>query len=230
MKRGHDQSVVRCRCAKQADIRSIVQDLPDYLAIQIDEACEILRRGGVVAFPTDTVYGLGADVFNEQAVEKIFAVKHRLPSSALPVLVCNTLQVNRVAATVSDSAMLLMRHFWPGGLTIIMPKASAVPLSVTAGSDTIAVRMPDHDVPLALMEKLGVPLIGTSANVSGNPSPVIFQDVETQFGCRIDFIVRSNTCHGGIESTIVDITSVVPVIVRHGIIPDDAIYSVLAHH
>jgi len=199
------------------------------LAAQMDAACEVLRNGGVVAFPTDTVYGLGADIFNEKAVEKVFAIKHRSPALALPVLVCSTLQMNRVAATVSDLAQLLMKHFWPGGLTIVMPKASAVPDNVTAGGDTIAVRMPHHDVPLTLMDKLGSPLIGTSANVSGNPSPLTFEDVETQFGRHIDFIIRSNTCHSGIESTIVDITSGVPVIIRHGIVPDDAIQNVLSH-
>ena len=199
------------------------------LAAQIDAACDVLRNGGIVAFPTDTVYGLGADIFNERAVERVFAIKHRSPSLALPVLVCNTLQVSRVAATVSDLARLLMKHFWPGGLTIVMPKAFAVPSNVTAGGDTIAVRMPRHDVPLALIDKLGSPLIGTSANISGNPSPLTFEDVEAQFGRTIDFIIRSNTCHDGIESTIVDITSGNPVIIRHGIVPDDAIQSVLSH-
>ena len=199
------------------------------LNTELDIACKILRNGGVVAFPTDTVYGLGADVFNEKAVKKIFAIKHRSPALALPVLVSNSLQVGRVAATVSDTAQLLMKHFWPGGLTIIMPKASAVPRSVTAGGDTIAVRMPHHDIPLLLMDKLGYPLIGTSANVSGNPSPLIFEDVEAQFGDTIDFIIRSNTCYGGMESTIVDITSGVSIIVRRGIVSDDAIRNVLSH-
>jgi len=201
--------------------------MSDYAGIdddtQLEEACTLLRNSGVVAFPTDTVYGLGADVFNEEAVKKVFTVKKRPLTMALPVLVCDMHQLRRVAADVTSIAETLINRFWPGGLTIIMRKSASVPGCVTAGDELVAVRMPDHRIPLRLMRELNSPIIGTSANVSGKPTPLLFEDVEAQLGRSVDYIIRSNTCRGGIESTIVDITSGIPVIIRHGIIPDDAI-------
>jgi L-threonylcarbamoyladenylate synthase len=191
--------------------------------MQIKEACKYLRSGGVVAFPTDTVFGLGSDVFNEDAIKKIYAVKNRPETLPLPVLVCDMHQLRRLVTGVTPAEQSLIDCFWPGGLTIIMRKSPAVPYCVTAGDETVAVRMPDHSIPLMIMKEMGVPIIGTSANVSGKPSPLRFEDVESQLGSSVDYIVRSNTCRGGKESTVVDITSGFPIIVRKGIVSEEAI-------
>ncbi len=193
------------------------------LASQIDKAVKILKDGGIVAYPTDTVYGLGADIFNTGAVAKIYEVKRRSRSSPLPVLIGDTEQVKLVASSVSQYARHLMQHFWPGGLTLVLPKAASIPDIVTAGNDKVAVRLPDHIVPLTIIGGLGKPIIGTSANVSNKPSPLTAQEVEQQLAGQVDLIVDMGQCHGGVESTVVDVTGETPVVLRQGIVPEEEI-------
>lgn len=185
---------------------------------QVEKGVKILKAGGIVAFPTDTVYGLGADISNSDAVEAIYEAKKRPRHLPLPLLISEMSQISAVAGTVSQLTLFLARHFWPGGLTLILPKAASLPTCFT-DQPTIAVRIPDHPIPLALVQGLGKPIIGTSANTSGKTSALTADEVKQQLGDRVDFIIDGGKCLNGDESTVVDATGEVPVILRHGIIP-----------
>jgi L-threonylcarbamoyladenylate synthase len=200
-----------------------VDNLSDHAKLQVDRAIEILKGGGIVVFPTDTVYGLGADVFNTEAVERIYGIKQRSRHLPLPVLLADSTQLADIVASVPEIARYLMRRFWPGGLTLVLPKKDTLPDIITAGSNKIAVRIPDHVVPLTLIRGLGVPIIGTSANISDKPSPVTAEEVEQQLGSQVDLIIDMGRCPGGLESTVVDVTGEVPAILRRGVIPDEEI-------
>jgi L-threonylcarbamoyladenylate synthase len=182
---------------------------------QVEPAIEVLRRGGVVVFPTDTVYGLGANPFDEQAVVKIYRIKQRPRHLALPLLLSDKSELMRVASTVPDVAWRLAGRFFPGGLTLVLSKAPLVPHTVAPG-DTVAVRVPHHHIPLALIRGLGTPLIGTSANLWGRPSPVTVEEVWGQLVDKVDLVIDGGRCPGGIESTVVDVTAEVPRILRYG--------------
>ena len=193
---------------------------------QIEKGIAILRRGGLVAFPTDTVYGLGASMTLPQAVARIYAVKSRPQSMALPLLVASTAQVSAVAQQVPSVAWRLIERFWPGALTIVLHRSEAVPLIVTGGEATVAVRIPAHPIPIALIEGLGTPIIGTSANLSGHPSPLTAEEVHSQLGNKVDLIIDGGRCPGQ-ESTIVDVTGGTPVIRRAGAISREEIEQVV---
>ena len=181
-------------------------------------AVEIILKGGIVAFPTDTVYGLGACASNEQAIERVYELKKRPRNMALPLLLGNVSQIGEVAENVSQVAWLLARHFLPGALTLVLPKSDSLPDIITAGGGTIAVRIPAHPVPVALSEGIGAPIVGTSANLSGKPSALTAGDVYAQFGDNIDLVIDGGRCPGGRESTIVDAIGETPVILREGAI------------
>jgi L-threonylcarbamoyladenylate synthase len=200
-----------------------VDNLSDHAKLQVDRAIEILKGGGIVVFPTDTVYGLGADVFNTEAVERIYGIKQRSRHLPLPVLLADSTQLADVVASVPEIARYLIRRFWPGGLTLVLPKKDTLPDIITAGSNKIAVRIPDHVVPLTLIRGLGVPIIGTSANISDKPSPVTAEEVEQQLGSQVDLIIDMGRCPGGLESTVVDVTGEIPVILRRGVISEEEI-------
>jgi L-threonylcarbamoyladenylate synthase len=191
--------------------------------LQVDRAIEIFKNGGIVAFPTDTVYGLGGDVFNVAAVERIYRVKQRPRNMPLPVLLADSTQLADVVASVPETARCLMRHFWPGGLTLVLSKKDTLPDIITAGSNKVAVRIPDHVVPLSLIRGFGAPIVGTSANISDEPSPVTAEEVEQQLDGQVDLIIDMGRCPGGLESTVVDVTGEVPVILRRGVIPEEEI-------
>jgi L-threonylcarbamoyladenylate synthase len=200
-----------------------VYKLSGQVALQVDRAIEILKDGGIVAFPTDTVYGLGGDVFNRKAAERIYKVKQRPRALPLPVLLADQAQLSAVADSVPEIAQFLMMLFWPGGLTLVVSRRASLPDIITAGSDKVAVRIPNHVVPLTLIHGLGVPLIGTSANISDGPSPITAEEVEQQLGSQVDLIIDTGGCPGGLESTVVDVTGETPAILRHGIVPEDEI-------
>ncbi|UCH51324.1 MAG: threonylcarbamoyl-AMP synthase [Chloroflexota bacterium] len=197
--------------------------LSSQVALQIDRAIEILKAGGIVAFPTDTVYGLGGDAFNTEVAERIYEVKQRPRHLPLPLVLADLAQVACVVDSVPGIASFLMSYFWPGGLTLVLPRGNSLPDIITAGGNKVAIRVPDHVVPLTLIRRLGAPIIGTSANISDNPSPVTAEGVEQQLGKQVDLIVDMGECPGGLESTVVDVTGVTPVILRHGIIPEKEI-------
>ncbi len=185
---------------------------------QIERGISILRQGGIVAYPTDTVYGLGACATLPQAVERIYIVKERPRNMPLPLLLADVSQITKVAELVPPSGWLLIHSFLPGALTLVLAKASSIPDIITAGGTTVAVRIPAHPVPIALVKGLGTPIVGTSANLSGKPSPLTADEVYSQLGDKVDLIIDDGRCLGGKESTIVDITGEKPVIVREGAI------------
>ena len=189
----------------------------DTLDEQIARAVEVLKQGGVVAFPTDTVYGLGSSSTLESALRRVFQIKQRPLDLALPLLLADPSDIEKAAASVSKFALKLAECFWPGGLTLVVHKANWISPLITAGGDTVAVRVPDHPVPRALSRDLGVPIVGTSANLSGQPSPLTAQEVHRQLGHHVDIIIEGS-CPGGVESTVVDVTSDPPVLLREGAI------------
>jgi len=199
-----------------------VSDHPS-IGQQIELAVEIIESGGIVAFPTDTVYGLGANPFNEGAVERIYRLKRRSRKLPLPLLLADRSDVAKVAAVVPEIAWRLAEHFLPGGLTLVLRKSTWVPSTVTADSDTIAVRIPDHYIPIALIQGLRIPLVGTSANISGKPSPVTADEVNEQLGGEIDLVIDGGRCPGGIESTVIDVSGEIPTIVREGAVSQEEI-------
>ncbi len=183
---------------------------------QVDEGIRILREGGIIAYPTDTVYGLGASMSKLAAVARVFRVKKRPLDMALPLLVATISQVEELADRVTPIARQLIKRFLPGALTLVLPASPAVPATVTAGGSTVAVRIPDHPVPLALIAGTGAPLVGTSANVSGQPSPLTAAAVRSQLAGEVDLVIDEDGCCKGTESTIIDLTGEVPVVLREG--------------
>jgi len=193
---------------------------------QVERGISILKQGGVVAFPTDTVYGLGAWANLYQAVERVYQVKERPRNMALPLLLAHTLQISEVAEPVPPVAWLLARSFLPGALTIVLHKSKSVPDIITGGGLTVAVRIPAHPIPVALAEGLGAPIVGTSANLSGRPSALTADEVYVQFGDKIDLVIDGGRCPGGRESTIVDVTGEAPVVLREGAISTEELRKV----
>ncbi len=194
-----------------------------YLKQQIERGIIILKRGGVIAFPTDTVYGLGASSTDSRAVERIYQLKARPRHQALPLLLAKTSQISEVAQPVSQVAWQLAYKFLPGALTLVLPKRAAVSETVTAGGKTVAVRVPAHPVPQALVEGLGTPIIGTSANLSGKPPALTAGEVYSQFNGKIDLVIDGGPGSSGLESTIVDLTGGTPRILREGVISAERI-------
>ncbi len=195
-----------------------MSELSSAIQQQIERGIAILRQGGLVAFPTDTVYGLGASANIPQAIERVYQVKQRPRNMPLPLLLADISQIAETAESVSPDAWLLIGNFMPGALTIVLPRSSSVPAHVAAGGTTIAVRVPAHPVPIALIRGLGVPIVGTSANLSGKPSALTADEVCIQLGDKVDLVIDGGRCPGGKESTIVDVTGEKPVILREGAI------------
>lgn len=171
---------------------------------EIAQGVTVLRAGGVVAFPTETVYGLGADALNAAAVARVFLTKGRPSTNPLIVHVTGIEMAKTLASSWPIEAELLARALWPGPLTIVVPKAAAIPALVTAGGSTVALRQPAHLVAAALLKAFGGPLVGPSANVSGHVSPTTSAHVRTEFGDRVR-VLEGGTCSVGIESTVVEI-------------------------
>ncbi len=185
---------------------------------QVESGISILKQGGVIAFPTDTVYGLGAWANIYQAVERVYKVKERPRNMALPLILARTSQITEVAYPVPPVTWLLTHSFFPGALTIVLYKSDSVPDIITAGGRTVAVRIPAHPIPIALAEGVGAPIVGTSANLSGKPSPLTADEVYSQFSGKIDLVIDGGKCPGGKESTIIDVTGETPVVLREGAI------------
>jgi L-threonylcarbamoyladenylate synthase len=190
------------------------------------EAVRILSAGGLVAFPTDTVYGVGAHAFQPQAVEKIYAAKIRPRNKAIPLLLATPDDLSLVAKSVPPDVHLLTERFWPGGLTLVLRKRAIVSNAVSP-SPTVAVRVPDHPVTQALIAALGAPLAATSANLAGNPSPVTAQEVVGELGGRVELVLDGGPCPGGIPSTVLDLTTDPPTILRSGAIAEEDLRAIL---
>ena len=191
----------------------------------ISRAFEILEAGGLVAFPTDTVYGVGALAFNGGAVESIYRAKDRPVEKAIPILIGDPGDLEKVGVDVPNSAHQLAERFWPGPLTILVPKRTELPEAVSATS-TVGVRVPDHEVARALLRTTG-PMAVTSANISGAQSPVTAQEVYEQLVGRIELIIDGGKTPGGVPSTLVDCTSSELKVLREGPISLDELLSAL---
>lgn len=181
-------------------------------------ASRILKDGGLVAFPTETVYGLGADALNEAAAGKIYAAKGRPSDNPLIVHISNMSMVDKLAEEISEDARRIMNRFWPGPLTVILKKRKAVPDATTGGLNTVAIRMPSHKLAQQLIEISGICIAAPSANTSGRPSPTTADHVMQDMNGRIDMILDGGPVSIGIESTIVDLSEDEPVILRPGYI------------
>jgi L-threonylcarbamoyladenylate synthase len=187
--------------------------------INLERAVGVLKNGGVVAIPTDTLFGLAADVFNTAAVDRIFEIKDRPEGLALPVLVSGWEQVQRIAENLPSQASVLADRFWPGALTLVVRKALGLPDRLTAGGPTVAVRMPDHPAPIQLIGGLGSPITGTSANISGSADLLTLAELTRELEGRVDFILTDGPKPQGTASTVIDITSGQPKLLREGAIP-----------
>ncbi|KLU40091.1 MAG: hypothetical protein AA931_00105 [Peptococcaceae bacterium 1109] len=174
---------------------------------ELDKAAAFLQRGQCVAFPTETVYGLGANALDAQAVAAIFTAKGRPQDNPLIVHCASEAQVLSLVGDVSPEARKLMRRFWPGPLTLVLPRADKIPSVVSAGLDTVAVRIPSHPIALQLIEQAGLPLAAPSANLSGRPSPTTARHVLEDLGGRISAVVDGGETGWGVESTVVDCTT-----------------------
>jgi L-threonylcarbamoyladenylate synthase len=188
-------------------------------------ALKILREGGLVAFPTDTIYGIGSVAFNQVAVESIYFAKDRPLEKAIPILIADIDEIDKVARAFSPLARLLAAHFWPGPLTIVVPKREDLPAAVSTTS-TIGVRVPNHITARALFRMAG-PMTVTSANLSGRPNPCTAEQVFLQLNGRIPLILDGGKTPGGIPSTVVDVTKDEPFLLREGPISLEKIKSIL---
>lgn len=179
-------------------------------------ASALLKQGGTVIFPTETVYGLGADALNPKAVEQIFLAKGRPSDNPLIVHIANREQLSGLVAEIPEKALILMDAFWPGPLTLIFKKSSSVPKTVTGGLDTVAIRMPKQPIAHKLLDIAQIPIAAPSANLSGKPSPTEFIHVKDDMDGRVDAIIDGGNCQVGVESTVLDISGETPVLYRPG--------------
>lgn len=189
-----------------------------YRVDNLEEAAQALRAGAIIAFPTETVYGLGADAFNPVAISHVFEAKGRPQDNPLIVHVSDSTMLQRVAASVPLIAESLMATYWPGPLTLLLPKSDLLPRSVTAGLNTVAVRMPSDPIALELIRRAEVPIVAPSANLSGRPSATTWEAVIEDLDGRIDGVVCGPATRFGLESTVLDILHDPPCLLRRGAI------------
>jgi len=189
----------------------------------IRTAAVIIKKGGTVAFPTETVYGLGADALNPNAVKKIFKAKGRPMDNPLIVHIADQEQLEVIVSDVPDSARGLMDAFWPGPLTMIFKRKDIVPDVTTCNLDTVAIRMPDNPIALGLIREAGTPIAAPSANISGRPSPTTAEHVISDLSGRIDAVINGGAVRVGVESTVLDMTPDIPVLLRPGRVSIDEI-------
>ncbi len=199
------------------EILNIDSQRPDDSVIA--EASSILRSGGVVAYPTETFYGLGADGQNEEAIKKIFLIKGRNFKNPISVIVGNVNDVRGLVDGVSEIALHLMERFWPGALTIIFKASPDISDHLTAGTGKIGIRLSSHPVATALARKLGRPITATSANFSGSNECTSADEVIQGIGDQVDAVIDGGQTPGGLGSTIIDVTTDPPAILREGVIP-----------
>ena len=183
---------------------------------EIKKQAELLKEGNTVIFPTETVYGLGANALDENAVKKIYEAKGRPSDNPLIVHISSKEEVYKLANDISDKAKVLMSKFWPGPLTMIFKKKDIVPQRTSGGLDTVAIRMPSHKIARELIKQAGIPIAAPSANISGRPSPTKGEHVCAEMNGRVSGIVVGGDCNFGLESTVIDMTMDIPMILRPG--------------
>lgn len=189
----------------------------------IQNAADVIRQGGLVAFPTETVYGLGADALNEEAVKKIYKAKGRPSDNPMIVHIARASDLGQLTPKLSPDIVKLADSFWPGPLTLVLPKKDNVPNTTTGGLDTVAVRIPDNPIAVELIRLSETPIAAPSANISGKPSPTRAEHVIEDLEGKIDVILSGGDSRIGIESTVLDLTNEIPTILRPGIITDEQI-------
>lgn len=194
---------------------------------QTSEAADILKKGGIVAIPTETVYGLAANVFDEAAVKNIFKAKGRPSDNPLIVHISKLSDVCNIVSEFPEEAKKLADKFWPGPLTMILPKNKNIPDCVTGGMNSVAVRFPSHEIAREIIEKSGVPLVAPSANISGRPSPTKFEHVVHDLSGKVDALLDGGDCKVGVESTVLSLVNAVPVLLRPGLITQKEISEVI---
>ena len=199
-----------------AKIHKINPESPDANIIQ--DAAGVIRKGGVIAFPTRCLYGLGADAFNPEAVDRIFKIKQRPAQKPILILIDDPVRLKRLVTTVSGTAMAIMDRFWPGKVTLVFEARAEVPPYLTADSGKIGVRLPGHPVASSLVRELQGPITGTSANVSGRPGCHQIKNLPPEVTEKLDLILDAGPLKGGRGSTVVDVTGQSPVILREGAI------------
>ncbi|MBW2563367.1 MAG: threonylcarbamoyl-AMP synthase [Deltaproteobacteria bacterium] len=182
----------------------------------IAEAARIIRNGGVVIFPTRSLYGLGADAFSAKAVNRIFHIKRRPAGKPILVLIKNKDELDRLAALVSPAATDIMEKFWPGRISIVFQAKQGLLINLTAGTNKIGIRLPGHNVASALVKAASSPITGTSANLSGNAGCFQVNDLDEKIVDSVDLILDAGTLKGGVGSTVVDVTGKTPLILRQG--------------
>ncbi len=204
-------------------------DIKNIDKYKIKKAAEILYKGGIVAFPTETVYGIGTNAFNEKAVRKIFKAKGRPSDRPLIVHIGSRGNIKDIVSDIPECYSILSEKFWPGPLTLVMKKTNKIPDIVTAGLDTVGVRMPSNPVAIALINYSGVPVAAPSANMSGKPSPTEGRHVVDDMYGRVDLIIDAGKVELGIDSTVLDITANPPVVLRKGGITCEMLSSVIGN-
>lgn len=193
----------------------------------IAAACDAIKRGELVVFPTETVYGLAADALAEESVQRVFSVKARETGHPLPVQIPSAEYLPQVAADVSEQAVRLAERYWPGPLTLVLRRCEFIPDLVTAGRDTVGVRVPDHPVALALLGRIGTPIVATSANISGQGPPTSAQQAVAALGDAVAVVLDAGQSRLAVPSTVVDVTTLPPRILRQGSIETEAIREIL---
>ena len=211
----------------ETELLNIEKVSPEEKAAALKKAGEIIREGGLVAFPTETVYGLGADALNAEASAKIYAAKGRPSDNPLIVHIHDVDQVYEIASEVPEAAKKVMEKFWPGPLTVILNKKSCVPDGTTGGLKTVAIRMPSHPLARDFIRESGRMIAAPSANTSGRPSPTLASHVYEDMQGRIPLILDGGAVGIGIESTIIDMSTDTPTILRPGYITKDMLEEVL---
>ena len=200
-------------------------DLPDDISLK--HCAEIIVKGGIVVFPTETVYGLGADALNPSAVEKIFTAKGRPNDNPLIIHLHDISVLDKYVMEVPQVLSLLSKLYMPGPLTVVLKKKNIIPDCVTANLDTVAVRIPDNDIARKLIEYSDTAIAAPSANISGKPSPTMYEHVVSDLFGKADAIINGGKCRIGVESTVLDLTSEKPVILRPGGVPYDSLKLVI---
>ncbi|MGD9139199.1 MAG: L-threonylcarbamoyladenylate synthase [Desulfobacterales bacterium] len=206
-------------------IYKINRDHPEDNLIQL--AGTVVKQGGIIAFPTRCVYGLGTDAFNVDAVQRLFQLKQRSLQKPILILIGFRTQLESLVSNVSATASRIMDAFWPGRVTLVFEAADIVPQNLTAGTGKIGIRLTGHPVAAALCQSLGVALTGTSANISGNPGCYRIDDIEPQLIRQLDAILNAGTLRGGTGSTVVDVTGAKPKILREGEISTNEILTLI---
>ena len=189
--------------------------------------CEILRRGGIVALPTETVYGLAANALDERAVAKIFAAKGRPQDNPLIVHISDLVMIEELVTAFPEGARRLAGHFWPGPLTMVLPKSDKIPAATSAGLDTVGIRMPSGEIIRRVIEESGLPLAAPSANRSGRPSTTSARHCIEDLWGRVDAIVDGGECEVGVESTVVSLAGATPRLLRPGAVTYEQLCAVL---